>query len=163
MRDRIWFPYAHTAEPIPHLPEIYALDELFDRSYPNHDYVFEPQSRQYLTLGDLWGYLYLKSLQNANSVFLPLTLEMGSCAGLGSVRVWCCRVSAYSIRCCHTVISAHCAVVWCGWIFSRGQSPVGVNGCRCGRRARNICRPRCNVGIGSAVYEQVDLPAGLDA
>ena len=77
-RDRIWFPYAHTAEPIRHLPEIHALTRLFDQQQPLHDYVFEPQSRQYLTHGDLWDYLYQRSLTNSDGVFLPLTLELGS-------------------------------------------------------------------------------------
>ena len=77
-RDRIWFPYAHTAEPIHHLPEIHALARLFDQQQPQHGYVFEPQSRQYLTHGDLWDHLYQRSLQRDGSVFLPLTLELGS-------------------------------------------------------------------------------------
>lgn len=78
MRDRIWFPHAHTREPIPNLPDIGALAELFSQTYPNHNYLFEPQSRQYLTHGDLWDYLYLKASKNSERIFLPLTLEMGS-------------------------------------------------------------------------------------
>jgi hypothetical protein len=78
IHDRIWFPYAHTAQPIQHLPEIHALKEIFDQTNSNHRYIFEPQSRQYLAHGDLWDYLY----QRANALparnFLPLTLEMGS-------------------------------------------------------------------------------------
>ena len=77
LRDRIWFPYAYTSAPIRHLPEVGALKELFDRTYPNHTYLFEPQSRQYLTHGDLWDYLYLQAGEGER-VFLPLTLEMGS-------------------------------------------------------------------------------------
>lgn len=80
LRDRIWFPHAHTATPIPHLAEIGALEELFSQSYPNHNYVFEPQSRQYLTHGDLWDYLYLNGTGSGERTFLPLTLEMGSWA-----------------------------------------------------------------------------------
>ena len=76
--DRIWFPHAHTATPIRHLAEIHALKDLFDRTCPHHDYLFEPQSRQYLAHGDLWDYLYLKALGERRRVFLPLTLEMGS-------------------------------------------------------------------------------------
>ena len=78
LRDRIWFPYAHTPVPIRHLPEIHALKSLFDTTYPNHDYLFEPQSRQYLAHGDLWDHLYKGALARGNGVFLPLTLEMGS-------------------------------------------------------------------------------------
>ncbi len=78
VHDRIWFPYAHTAQPIPHLPEMHALMEILDQTHSHHRYVFEPQSRQYLAHGDLWDYLYLRSLEQAGRVFLPLTLEMGS-------------------------------------------------------------------------------------
>lgn len=78
INDRIWFPYAHTAQPIPHLPEIHALKTVFDQTHSCHRYVFEPQSRQYLAHGDLWDYLYLRSAQAAGRMFLPLTLEMGS-------------------------------------------------------------------------------------
>ncbi len=76
--DRIWFPYAHTALPITHLPEIYALKEIFDQTHAHHNYVFEPQSRQYLAHGDLWDHLYQGVALMSDRVFLPLTLEMGS-------------------------------------------------------------------------------------
>jgi hypothetical protein len=78
LRDRVWLPYAHTRQPIGHLAEAHALLELFDRSYPHHDYLFEPQSRQYLTHGDLWDHLYLRAQGEPSRMFLPLTLEMGS-------------------------------------------------------------------------------------
>jgi hypothetical protein len=78
VNDRIWFPYAHTAEPIPHLAEMHALLEILDQTHSHHRYVFEPQSRQYLAHGDLWDYLYLRSLEREGCMFLPLTLEMGS-------------------------------------------------------------------------------------
>lgn len=78
LHDRIWFPYAHTPLPIEHLAEVHALMEIFDQAYAHHDYVFEPQSRQYLTHGDLWDYLYLKAAARPERIFLPMTLEMGS-------------------------------------------------------------------------------------
>jgi hypothetical protein len=78
VHDRIWFPYAHTRRPIPHLAEAHALGVIFDQAYAHHRYVFEPQSLQYLAHGDLWDYLYLKSCQQQERFFLPLTLEMGS-------------------------------------------------------------------------------------
>jgi Zinc carboxypeptidase len=77
LRDRLWFPYAHTTRPIPHLPELHALHGIFERSHPHHPYVVEPQSRQYLAHGDLWDHLYLCAVERA-ALFLPLTLEMGS-------------------------------------------------------------------------------------
>lgn len=80
VRDRIWFPYAHTAKPFPHLPEVHALKDLFEQTYPTHNYVIEPQSRQYLAHGDLWDHFYLRARAagGGERVFLPLTLEMGS-------------------------------------------------------------------------------------
>jgi len=78
LRDRIWFPFAHTAKPIEHLPEMHALCEILDQTHAQHHYLFEPQSRQYLTHGDLWDYLYLQSRDERGQMLLPLTLEMGS-------------------------------------------------------------------------------------
>ncbi len=77
MRDRIWFPHAHTRAPFARLAEVHALTAMFERSYPNHAYRIEPQCRQYLTHGDLWDYLSLEA-EGSRRVFLPLTLEMGS-------------------------------------------------------------------------------------
>ena len=76
--DRLWFPHAHTARPIEHLPELHAFSRLLDESLLHHRYLFEPQSRQYLTHGDLWDHLYLATASLQGQVFLPLTLEMGS-------------------------------------------------------------------------------------
>jgi hypothetical protein len=78
LRDRIWFPHAHTTAPFPDLAEVHALKGLFDRAYPHHNYLFEPQCRQYLAHGDLWDHLYLKPRPAPGHVFLPFTLEMGS-------------------------------------------------------------------------------------
>jgi len=76
LHDRVWFPFAHTARPIEHLPEIHALCETMDETLLHHRYLIEPQSHQYLAHGDLWDHLYLGA--PPGSVFLPLTLEMGS-------------------------------------------------------------------------------------
>nr|WP_246262372.1 M14 family zinc carboxypeptidase [Aromatoleum evansii] len=76
--DRIWFPYAHTRTPLRHLAEIHALKEIFRQTHTHHPYVFEPQSRQYLTHGDLWDFLHLRACETDGRVFLPLTLEMGA-------------------------------------------------------------------------------------
>ena len=77
-RDRVWFPHAHSVHPIDHLAEILKLEELFHETYPNNKYLFEPQSVQYRTHGDIWDYLYLQAQQDKSKTFLPLTLEMGS-------------------------------------------------------------------------------------
>ncbi|WP_269531345.1 M14 family zinc carboxypeptidase [Chitinimonas sp. BJYL2] len=78
LRDRIWFPLAGSRRPIDILGEVYTLKTLFDQAYPNNHYVFEPQSRHYLTHGDLWDHLYLRSRELGDRLFVPLTLEMGS-------------------------------------------------------------------------------------
>jgi hypothetical protein len=77
-RDRVWFPHAHSVHPIDHLADILRLEELFQETYPNNRYLFEPQSLHYRTHGDVWDYLYLQSLRDRSKTFLPLTLEMGS-------------------------------------------------------------------------------------
>ena len=43
LRDRLWFPHAHTARPMQHLAEVHALAAIFDRSHPHHRYLMEPQ------------------------------------------------------------------------------------------------------------------------
>lgn len=78
VQDRIWFPFAHTAEPIRHLPEMHALSAIFEATHAHHPYLLEPQSRAYLTHGDLWDHLYLRACEHRDTTFLPLTLEMGS-------------------------------------------------------------------------------------
>lgn len=77
-RDRVWFPHAHSVRPIAHLADIVALEELFQQIHPNNKYLFEPQSLQYRTHGDIWDHLYLQTQQDQSKTFLPLTLEMGS-------------------------------------------------------------------------------------
>lgn len=81
-RNHVWFPYAGSRRPIDCLADIYALRTLFRSTHPHHSiYIIEPQSRRYMTDGDLWDWLYLRSRQGRSldeRLFLPLTLEMGS-------------------------------------------------------------------------------------
>ena len=75
--DQLWFPYAKSKRPPPHIAEIQALKHLFDRTYSNHFYKIEPQA--YTTHGDLWDHLYDSAIQqNSNNLYLPWTLELGS-------------------------------------------------------------------------------------
>lgn len=76
--DRIWFPFAHTREPMTHLAQVHALKTIFTEAHPHHRYTVEPQSLQYLAHGDIWDHLYQQALSEPGRVFLPLTLEMGS-------------------------------------------------------------------------------------
>jgi len=77
--DRLWFPYARTKRPFHSVAEVFGLKVLLDRTYPNHIYRIEPQSRQYRAHGDLWDFLYdeHRKLEKEN-LFLPLSLELGS-------------------------------------------------------------------------------------
>jgi hypothetical protein len=77
--DRLWFPYAYTRRPFPSLAEAYALERLLDDTLPNHVYVMEPVSRNYLVAGDLWDGLYDEHRAGEyGGPFMPLTLELGS-------------------------------------------------------------------------------------
>lgn len=75
--DRIWFPKAQSKQPIAHIAQLYALKTKLDRHLPFHHYLVEPQSRHYLTHGDIWDYLY-EDFQARQQQILPLTLEIGS-------------------------------------------------------------------------------------
>ncbi|WP_210330284.1 hypothetical protein [Aliikangiella sp. G2MR2-5] len=75
--DRIWFPYAYRRGPMKDVAQMVALKLLWESSYPNHRYIFEPQSNHYCTNSDLWDYFYKKYGRGRNRL-LPLTLEMGS-------------------------------------------------------------------------------------
>lgn len=79
-RDQLWFPYAYRKKPIHNIADYVALKMLWERTYPNHTYAFEPQSIHYLSHGDLWDYFYLQARAQQHSHFLPLTLELGSWA-----------------------------------------------------------------------------------
>ncbi|MCO7224658.1 M14 family zinc carboxypeptidase [Pleionea sp. CnH1-48] len=78
-RDRLWFPYAYRRRPLSGIAPFMALKLLWDKCYPNHRYLFEPQSSSYLTHGDFWDHCYKRFGRQKDGVrFLPLTLEMGS-------------------------------------------------------------------------------------
>lgn len=79
--DRIWFPFARSKKPFPHLPEFHALKDAFERTHPNHPYRIEPQAKSYTTHGDLWDHaydLFYGQKETDQKVFLPLAVEMGS-------------------------------------------------------------------------------------
>ncbi len=80
IQDRLWFPYASRKTPFAFLAETLALKELFDRCYQHHIYRIEPTCLEYVINGDLWDYLFDDFVRRfeAERLFLPLTLEMGS-------------------------------------------------------------------------------------
>lgn len=83
MQDRLWFPHAYRRKPIDNIADYVALKLLWERTYPNHIYIFEPQSMHYLSHGDVWDYfhaLFTASNPSPQQHFLSLTLEMGSWA-----------------------------------------------------------------------------------
>ncbi|EON93431.1 zinc carboxypeptidase-related protein [Marinobacter lipolyticus SM19] len=77
-QDQVWFPYAYRRRPMRNIASVLALKLIWEQAYPDHNYKFEPQSRHYLTHGDLWDYFYKKVNRGNAGTFLPLTLEMGS-------------------------------------------------------------------------------------
>lgn len=79
MLDRLWFPYARSRKLFLHAAEVYALKLLLDRTYPNHIYKIEPQSKNYTAAGDLWDFMFEEHRKETpNNFFLPLSLELGS-------------------------------------------------------------------------------------
>lgn len=77
-QDQIWFPYAYRRRPMRRIASVMALKLIWEQAYPDHNYVFEPQSRHYLTHGDLWDHFYKQVNRAGEGTFIPLTLEMGS-------------------------------------------------------------------------------------
>lgn len=76
-KDQLWFPFAYSQKEFSQLAELSLFFELFEKSHPYHIYKIEPQSKNYMTHGDIWDYCYLK-FKKPDQVYLPLTLEMGS-------------------------------------------------------------------------------------
>jgi len=75
MIDRLWFPYARTRKPFPHLAEVVGIKRLLDATLPHHVYRVEPQAQAYTIQGDLWDYLYDRQRAlHPERVFVPLTL-----------------------------------------------------------------------------------------
>ena len=80
MRDRIWYPWSHSKEPIPDLSTIDHIEKIFKKTHPYHFYQIEPQTSSYVIHGDPWDWLYdwhLK-IRQKNQIYIPLALEMGS-------------------------------------------------------------------------------------
>lgn len=75
--DQLWFPFANSMKEFSQLAELSLFFELFEKSHPYHIYKIEPQSKNYLTHGDIWDYCFL-NFKKPEQVYLPLTLEMGS-------------------------------------------------------------------------------------
>jgi hypothetical protein len=78
IQDQLWFPFATSVRPFDQLAEVWSLKKLMDQNLPYHFYKFEPQSKNYITHGDLWDYLYFENSKSKQIPFLPMTLEMGS-------------------------------------------------------------------------------------
>lgn len=77
-KDRLWIPYAYRKRPSSKVANYFALYQLWQQTYPHNNYVFEPQSRQYTTHGDLWDHVGKIIRKQSKQPFLSLTLEMGS-------------------------------------------------------------------------------------
>ena len=79
LRDRLWYPYGKTLNPMPDEALARKLARYFKVSHPFHRYIFEKQSDSYMIHGDMWDHLYDKfKATNAETKFIPWTLEIGS-------------------------------------------------------------------------------------
>lgn len=76
-RDQLWFPFANSKKKFTQISELYLLFQLFRKSFPHHVYKVEPQSKVYLTHGDIWDYCFY-NIKKEHQIYIPLTLEMGS-------------------------------------------------------------------------------------
>ena len=76
--DRLWIPYAYRKRPPGKVANYFALYQLWQNTYPYNNYDFEPQSRHYITHGDLWDHVSKIVKREYEQPFLSLTLEMGS-------------------------------------------------------------------------------------
>jgi len=76
-RDQLWFPFANSKKKFTQISELYLLFQMFRKSFSHHVYKIEPQSKVYLTHGDIWDYCFY-NVKKENQIYLPLTLEMGS-------------------------------------------------------------------------------------
>lgn len=45
VRDRLWFPVAHTREPIDHISELQALKSTYEQAHSHHAYIIKPKAR----------------------------------------------------------------------------------------------------------------------
>ncbi|GLX80300.1 peptidase M14 [Thalassotalea insulae] len=78
LNDRIWIPYAYRRRPPKKVASYFALYQLWQQTYPHNNYIFEPQSKHYITHGDLWDHIAKVVKYEFQKPFLSLTLEMGS-------------------------------------------------------------------------------------
>ena len=81
MKDRLWYPYAKTTTPFPHVFYAKKIKSLFEQTFPYHPYKVESQSTSYTTHGDIWDYLFdmhYEKFSTQNKIFIPWALEMGS-------------------------------------------------------------------------------------
>lgn len=106
-------PYAYRRRPMRRIDSVMALKLLWEQAYPNHRYVFEPQSAHYLTHGDLWDYFYKQVNRQGTGTFIPLTLKWAPGAGCGNVPGNCSKWRASSIRWCPTAISGCFVATFC--------------------------------------------------
>jgi Zinc carboxypeptidase len=78
--DSLWTPWAKQKGNPPHWDQYVAFKQVLDSTLRQHVYKFEQQSESYCTHGDIWDLLASDfALQRTKeSVYLPLTLEVGS-------------------------------------------------------------------------------------
>ena len=77
LRDQLWYPFANSRKTFTQSEQLTGFFELLKNNHPYHIYKIEPQSKVFMTHGDIWDYCYL-NFKKTDQVYLPLTLEMGS-------------------------------------------------------------------------------------
>lgn len=85
--DHVWWPYARTKNPCVDTPVYEKISEYWKVQRKHTRYKFGPQSETYTTHGDLWDRFYdhfqsKKQKEKRTSLFLPLTLEVGTWSDL---------------------------------------------------------------------------------
>jgi hypothetical protein len=81
LRDRLWYPYAKSADEFPMIGKVKELHSLLNLSIPHHVYKVERQTDAYTISGDLWDHICLIQKNTElwrDNIFIPWTLEMGS-------------------------------------------------------------------------------------
>lgn len=129
MRDQLWFPYAYRKKPIQNIAEYVALKMLWERTYPNHTYVFEPQSVHYLSHGDLWIIFIFNRARKIRNIFYHSRWSWVHGPGSKNIRARFLIWQVYSIHKCNIATRGYCAVIYCCWILCWQPHAITNIGC----------------------------------
>lgn len=81
-KDRMWWPYAFTKEKCPDDLLYRKMADYLRNECKQQAFIYEPQSKNYTTNGDLWDKAYIQFQEGKKKMmdpkFLPWTLEIGT-------------------------------------------------------------------------------------